>query len=51
MDGLGSSSYVARELIEVEEIVDFTAKEDLWERLSERAGCCVEVLDEEAVEG
>jgi protease-4 len=38
VDGLGSSSYVARELIGAEEIVDFTAKEDLWERLSERLG-------------
>jgi protease-4 len=38
VDGLGSSSYVARELIGVEEIVDFTTKEDLLERLSERLG-------------
>lgn len=38
VDGLGSSSYVAREIIGAEDIVDFTKKEDLWERLSERLG-------------
>ena len=37
-DELGSSSYVAREVIEAEEIVDFTAKEDLVERLAKRLG-------------
>jgi len=38
VDGLGSSSYVARELIGAEDIVDFTVKEDLLERLTERLG-------------
>jgi protease-4 len=40
-DGLGSSSYVAREIIGAEEIVDFTAKEDLFERLAQRMGAGV----------
>lgn len=38
VDGLGSASYVARELIGVEEMVDFTPKENLFERLAERMG-------------
>jgi protease-4 len=37
-DGLGSASYVARELIGVEEMVDFTPKENVFERLAERMG-------------
>ena len=37
-DGLGSTSYVAREIIGVEEIVDFTPKENIFERLAERMG-------------
>jgi len=37
-DALGSSSYVARDVIEAEEIVDFTAKEDIVERLAKRLG-------------
>jgi protease-4 len=38
VDGLGSASYVARELIGVEEMVDFTPSENLFERLAERMG-------------
>jgi protease-4 len=38
VDAIGSSSYVAREIIEAEEIVDFTKKPDLLERLSDRIG-------------
>jgi protease-4 len=38
VDAIGSSSYVAREIIEAEEIVDFTAEPDLLERLSDRIG-------------
>ena len=38
VDGLGSSSYVAREIIEAEDIVDFTAEPDLLERLTDRLG-------------
>lgn len=37
-DGLGSSSYVAREVVGVEDIVDFTSTEDLLERFAKRLG-------------
>jgi protease-4 len=37
-DGLGSSSYVARELVGAEKLVDFTYKGDLIDRLAERLG-------------
>jgi len=37
-DKIGSSGYVAREVIGEEEIVEFTEKPDLLERLSERIG-------------
>ena len=40
-DGMGSSSYVAREIIGAEEIVDFTMEEDLLERLAQRMGAGV----------
>jgi protease-4 len=38
VDGLGSSAYVARELIGAETIVDYTKKKDLLEGLAERLG-------------
>ncbi len=38
VDGLGSSGFVARELIGAEEIVDFTPKENLLERLAQQMG-------------
>jgi protease-4 len=38
IDGLGSSSYVAREVIGVEKIVDFTSEPPLLERFIERLG-------------
>jgi len=38
IDGFGSSSYVAREIIGAEDIVDFTPKEDLFKRLSKKLG-------------
>lgn len=38
IDGFGSSSYVAREIIGVEDIVDFTQEEDIWDRFAERLG-------------
>jgi protease-4 len=38
IDDFGSSSYVAREVIGVKDIVDFTKKEDVWERVAERLG-------------
>jgi len=37
-DALGSASYVAREVVGVEELVDFTAKDDPFERLAKRFG-------------
>ena len=40
-DGLGSSSYVAREIIKAEDIVEFTSKEDLVERFAKRFGAGV----------
>jgi protease-4 len=38
VDGFGSSSYVAREVIGAEEIVDFTQKEEVWDRLARNLG-------------
>ncbi|MCF6234917.1 MAG: S49 family peptidase [Gammaproteobacteria bacterium] len=47
VDGLGSSSYVARELIGVERIEDFTRHPDYFEQLAERIGVSIaEVLTE-----
>ncbi len=37
-DGLGSSSYVARELIKAEKIVDYTPSKDWLEQLAKQAG-------------
>ncbi|HEY0722149.1 MAG TPA: S49 family peptidase [Gammaproteobacteria bacterium] len=37
-DGLGDVDYVAREVIGAEEVVDFTAQPDLWERFADRFG-------------
>ena len=37
-DEIGSTSYVAREVIGIEEIVDFTEKPDFFKRLSDRIG-------------
>lgn len=41
IDGLGSSSYVARELVGTEELVDFTRKENPLERFTKRLGTSV----------
>lgn len=41
VDGLGSSGYVARELIGAETLVDYTKKKDLFEGLAERFGAGV----------
>lgn len=38
IDGLASSSYVAREVIGEETIVDYTVEEDLFERFAKRLG-------------
>ncbi|MDJ0740838.1 MAG: S49 family peptidase [Gammaproteobacteria bacterium] len=40
-DEIGSASYVAREVVGVEEIVDFTKKEDALSRLADRLGASV----------
>jgi len=40
-DGIGSSSYVARELIGAEKIVEYKAKEDFLERLADRFGASI----------
>ncbi|MEJ2619091.1 MAG: signal peptide peptidase SppA [Candidatus Thiodiazotropha sp.] len=38
IDEFGNSSYVAREVIGAEEIVDFTQKEEVWDRLARNLG-------------
>lgn len=40
-DGLGSLDYVAREIVKVEEIVDYSPQESLAERLARRLGTAV----------
>ncbi len=37
-DGFGDLGYVARDVVGVETTVDFTKKEDVWERLAARVG-------------
>ncbi len=37
-DAIGSSSYVAREIIKAKKIVDFTARPDYWQRITDRLG-------------
>jgi len=41
VDGMGSSAYVARELVGAEDIIDFTSAPDLLKRLSDRIGVSV----------
>lgn len=41
IDGLGNSSYVARDIIKVEKIVDFSPHEDFFERLSQQMGTSI----------
>jgi len=38
IDGLGSSSYVAREIIEAENIINYTPRETIFERFADRIG-------------
>ncbi len=40
-DGLGSLDYVAREILKAEDIVDYTPKEDILERISHRVGASI----------
>lgn len=44
VDGFGSSSYVAREIIKAEEIVNFSPKKDFLQRLSDRVGTSISTL-------
>ena len=44
IDGLGSESYVARELIGAETIVNFTAEKDLIQRLTEKVSLSMKTL-------
>jgi protease-4 len=41
VDGLGSSSYVAREIIKAEKIKDFTSKPNYLDRFAERLGAAI----------
>lgn len=41
IDGLGSASYVAREVIKEEELVDFTVKDSALDRFTKRLGASV----------
>lgn len=41
VDGLGSSSYVAREIIQAENIVDYTPKPDFLERFTRQLGAAM----------
>ena len=38
VDALGSASFVAREVVGAEELVDFTTRETVWERVGRRFG-------------
>lgn len=38
IDGLGSAGYVAREVIKIEEIIDYTASHSFFDRLASRMG-------------
>ena len=50
VDNIGSASYVAREVIGAEDIVEFTVEQDVFERLAGRFGAAVaRTLGEEAL--
>lgn len=40
-DGFGNLDYVAREIVKVEEIVDFTPEDNIAERVARRFGAAV----------
>lgn len=44
VDGFGSTSYVAREVIKAEEIVNFSPKKDFLQRLSDRVGTSISTV-------
>jgi len=41
VDAIGTLDYVAREVVKAEEIVDYTKKENIAERLAKRFGASV----------
>jgi len=41
VDGFGSASYVAREVVGVEEIRDYTLREDILSKFAERLGAAI----------
>ena len=51
VDGLGSASYVAREIIGVEKMVNFTHRPPLFERFAERIGATMANTLAESLEG
>jgi protease-4 len=40
-DGVGSTDYVARDLFKAEDIVDYTVKENIAERVAKRFGAAM----------
>jgi protease-4 len=40
-DGLGSLDYVAREVVKAEELVDYTKRDNVAERLAKRFGAAL----------
>lgn len=44
IDGFGSSSYVAREIIKAKTLVNFSPEKDLFQRLSDRVGTSISTL-------
>lgn len=49
VDGFGSASYVAREVVGVEEIRDYTFREDIFERFAKRLGSAILKPFQEAI--
>lgn len=41
IDGFASSGQVAREIVQVEQVVDYTAKDNVWERVAKNIGTAV----------
>ena len=50
-DHLGSLDQVARDVVKVEDIVDYTQREDLTERLAKRFGAAMGLGAVEALRG
>ena len=41
VDGLGNLDYVAREVVKAEDVIDYTPKENVAERLAKRFGASI----------